>query len=295
MGIFSFLFGKKPEPEKQRGTVVYQSPEHKVGEVGGITVTSSVFIRKFTEEETRENAKDNRWFYEPAYKKATQAIDADPKQLDAMFDELLVAFTAGDPRREEKVVEQFLPEGSWRWPAYEAWALERDQKYYDEDLKFWQQATLSDLITCLKINQMRAMYKEYVGEKAKSPGRKKADIGNALFHALTPEQKVELSERLRAEAIAALKLPGTPDYKEMVSLLCSRIDMAAYGIRHKSQMRGIADHYPMWEFVVLERPDTPKECMKRNGKRFLHDNPIWDDFPPCSNLECGCRIRMVVE
>lgn len=298
MGIFSFIFGifgKRPEPEKERGTVVYQSPEHKVCEVGGITLTSSVFIKKFTEEETRENAKDNRWFYEPAYKQVTQTIEADQRQIDAMFDELLVAFTAGDPRREQKVVEQFLPEGTWRWPAYEAFTLPRDEEYYQECLEELQSSKLLDLLMMLKAQSLRAMHKQFAGDKAKSPGRKKIDIATALIELLTPEQSVELAERLRTDEIATLVLPGALDYREMSSLLFRRIATIAYGIRHKAQMREISDRYPMWEFAVVTHYDTPAECIKRNGKRFRHDDPIWDDLPPCGNLKCGCHIRLVME
>lgn len=290
MGIFSFIFGKRPEPEKERGTVVFQSPEQKVAEVGGITLTSSIFIKKFTEEETRENAKGNRWFYEPAYKQVTQTLEADPKQISAMFDELIVAFTAGSPRKEYDVVKQFLPEGTWRWPAYEDFAQKRDQECYDEDLEFWTKATLSDLITSLKVGQLRCLYKEFAGDKAKSPGRKKAEIANALFDVLTADQKSALAERLRGEAIAGLELPGTPDYKEMVELLCRRISMIAYGISCKSQMKESSDMFPTWEFAILERPGMPKECRKRHGKRYRHDDPIWDTLPPCNDLECGCRV-----
>lgn len=295
MGIFDFLFGKKQEPEKERGTVVYQSPQHKVGEVGGITVTSSVFIKKFTEEEIRENAKDNRWFYEPAYKQVTQTIEAGQGQIDAMFDELLVAFTAGDARREQKIVEQFLPDGTWRWPAYEAFALPRDEEYYRECLEELQSSTLFDLLMMLKAQQLRALYKEFTGNKAKSPGRKKAEITTALIELLSPEHNIELTERRRAEEIACLALPGTPDYKEMVSLLFRRIATIAYGIRHKSQMREIADRYPIWEFRVHTHYDTPEECIKRNGKRYRHDDPIWGIFPPCENLKCGCHIAVVFD
>lgn len=289
MEILNWLFGKKPEPEKERGTVIYQSPEYKVGEVGGITVTSSVFIRKFTEEETRENAKENRWFFEPAYQKVMQMVEADPKRVSSMFDELLVAFTAGDPRREQKVVEQYLPEGTWRWPDYEAWALERDQKCYEEDLEFWKQATLSDLITCLKIGQLRTLYKEFAGNKAASPGRKKADIGNALFHALTPTQKTELAERLRIDAIAALVFPGTPDYREMVVLLCRRIRTVAYWMERRKQMLEIVKLMPMWKFVAGNDFDLPMACKLRDGKLYQPNDPIWNEVLPCGHLECSCR------
>lgn len=295
MGIFSFLFGKKLEPKKERGTIVYQSPEHKVGEVGGITITSSVFVKKFTEEETRENAKENRWFYESAYQQVTQTIEADKKQVAAMFDELLVAFTAGDPRREQKVVEQYLPEGTWRWPAYEVYKLAGDEEYYQECVEDLRSADTFDLLMMLKTQPLRALYKEFAGDKAKSPGRKKAEITTALIEMLLPEKKAELTERLRTAEIAALELPGTPDYKEMVSLLFRRIATIAYGIRHKAQMRELADRYPIWEFRVLTHYDTPEECIKRNGERYRHDDPVWDTFPPCENLKCACHIAVVFE
>ena len=288
MGIFSFLFGKKPPAKKERGTIVFQSPIQKVTEVGGIEITSSVVFKKFTEQETRANAKDNRWFYEPAYKQVMQTIEADPKQISAMFDPLIVAFTAGSPIREYEVVEQFLPDGKWRWPAYEEFALKRDKEDRDEDLEFLTTATLSDLITNLKVDQLRSLYKEFAGDKAKSPGRKKAEIAIALFDALTEDQKITLAEKLRSDAITQMELP---DYKEMVEMLCRRIGVIAYGIQRKSQLKESIDMFPVWEFVGLDQYDIPDQCRKRHGKRYRHDNPIWDKLPPCDYLECCCRIR----
>ena len=112
MGIFSFLFRKKlaptsepiPESLNERRTVVFQSSKNKVCEVGGITIESSIVIKKFTEEEIRENANQNYWFYEPAYQQVMATIEADPKQIKAMFNDLLVAHAAGSPRRKMRLL-----------------------------------------------------------------------------------------------------------------------------------------------------------------------------------------------
>lgn len=294
MGLFSFLFGKQPAPKKERGTVVFQTQEKKVAEVAGVTLTSSLFIKKFTEEETRENAKENRWFYEPAYQKVMQTVEVDPKQVSAMLDELLVAFTAGNPRREYEVVKRFLPDGTWLWPAYEAFVLPGEEEYYRECLDEIQTASLFDLLMMLKATELRGLYTEFASEKPKLTGRKKADISNALIGAITEERNLALTQCLRGEAIAKLESPGTPDYKEMGQLLCRRIAAIAYEIRRKAQRIELAKLYPMWEFSVITHDDTPQECLNRKGKRFRYDDPIWDSLPPCDHLTCACSVRTVI-
>ncbi|MDP2805532.1 MAG: hypothetical protein Q8O24_06270 [Gallionellaceae bacterium] len=292
MGLFSFLFGNKTIPNKERGTAVFQSPEKKIGSVGGITLTSSLVVKQFTEEETRENAKENRWSYEPAYRQVMGTVEADPKQISAMFNELLVAFTAGSPRREYGVVKQFLPDGTWRWPAYDAFVLPDAEAYYQECMDEIKTASLFDLLMWHKAPELRGLYTEMTADNPKLTSRKKADVSNALIAAITENQHLALVQRLRDKAIAELELPGTPDYKEMRELLCRRISSIAYETHRRSQRMELANRYPMWEFFVIANDSTPEECIKRKGKRFRYDDLIWDNVP-CSNLRCGCTAHTV--
>lgn len=288
MGIFSFFFSRRPTVTTERGTIVFRSPAQKIVDVGEMAITSSVVMKEFTEQETRENAKDDLWFYEPAFKQVTQTIEAEPKQISAMFEPLTIAFSSGNPARALEIVEQFLPEGTWRWPAYEEFARERDKEDRDEEIEYLTTATLAELISNLKVDRLRSLHKEFAGERAKSPGRGKAAIAAALFDTLHEDQKITLTEKLRHDAIAKVRLP---DYRDMVEILTRRISMVAYGIRHKSQLKEVIDMFPLWKFTSVYKSDMPEQCRKRDGKRYRHDNAIWNKLAPCDYLDCSCRIR----
>lgn len=214
------------------------------------------------------------------------------ESLNTLFPHIQTAFLNIDHKAMKEAVGRFLPEGSWRWPAYEAFSMPIAQECYKEDLRFYKKANIADLVSCLGIAELRKLYKEFAGDKAKSPGRKWAEVVNALLDILTQPQKHELAERLRSQGIAELELPGTPDYKEMIVLLCRRITMIAYNNKHKAELLEIVEQYPMWEFVCVDDQHTPKECKRLNGKRFRHDDPIWDSMLPCGNIECRCRITL---
>lgn len=293
MGIFNFLFGKKTEPVKERGTVVFQTPENKIVGVRDVTLTSSILIKKFNAEETQENAKDNRWFYEPAYQQVMVSVEADPKQTSAMFNELLVAFTSGDSRKAYAVVKQYLPDGTWRWPAYDAFVLPNAEEYYKECMDEINTASLFDVLMWHKAKELFGLYTELTANNLKLASRKKADISNALISAITEDQRLALIQRLRDKAIAELMLPGTPDYKEMRELLCRRISTIAYEINRRSQRMELIKERPMWEFCTFSDVNTPKECEKLKGKKFRYDDPIWENLP-CKNLKCSCYAHTVI-
>lgn len=297
MVIFSFIFGKKsppaPAPQKEQGTVVFQTTEHKIGEACGITLTSSLVVKKFTEAETRENAKEDRWFYEPAYQQVMQTVMADPKQISDMFNELLVAFTSGNPRREYDVVNRYLPEGTWRWPAYEDFVRPDAEADYQECMDEIKAASLFALLMWHQVQELRGLYTELTVDNPKLTARKKADIANALIIAITEDQRLALAQRLCDQAIEELELPdGTPDYKEMSELLCRRISSIAYEIRRRNQRMELAKERPMWEFYTISDASTPNECEKLKGKKFRYDDPIWENLP-CKNLKCRCTAHCI--
>lgn len=282
------------DKSSQRGTVVFETPLHKFLEIGGMTLSSSVFIKKHTGEEIADIAQENRKFFEPAYWQAVSAIEAEEDQLHKMLPELLVANTAGNSKQEYQVVQQHLPDGSWRWPAYESFAKPRDLEFLRDDVENIGKYTLSDVLTCMTMAQLRAEYKMCVGEKTKSPGKRKEEIANNLFAALTPEQGEALAAKYRNEWIADLNEPWMPDYKEMTSFLCRRISTLMHMAKHRAQLREMPADFPMWEFHAdEENPNMPVECKRRNGKKFHQDDPLWDQLPPCDFLECDCRFHPI--
>jgi hypothetical protein len=84
------------------------------------------------------------------------------------------------------------------------------------------------------------------------------------------------------------------DYDDMIDRLCARIDMTAYALRRKNELKdSIKEKGGKWMFVTLDNIFTPSDCKKRNGMLFDHDDPILDNFPPCENIMCGCRLTFV--
>ena len=122
------------------------------------------------------NAKDNLWYFEPAFWKVVEGIQANKASLNALLPDLLVAHTSGDPRREQKVVMQHLPEGSWHWPIYEEYILKEINDDHQEEMEEINNSDLPDLLNYLKITELREIYNQNCLEKGKSPGRKKSDI-----------------------------------------------------------------------------------------------------------------------
>jgi hypothetical protein len=269
------------------------SPENKA-EVGRMMLTSSIAVNKFTEADIRENANENRWFYEPAYQQVMATIEADPKQIKLMFNDLLVAHAAGSPRREYDVVKQYLPDGTWRWPAYEAFVLPDEEANYKEELADIKSANLFAMLMWQKSPEIRALYAEYMSNSPKLSVRKKAETANALIDILTSEQRLTLTKRLRDKAKSELVLPGMPDYQEMRELLCNRISSIAYEINRRQQRMELVREHSIWEFHVSAVESTPKICQKRHGKKFRYDNSIWNNLP-CENLKCSCYASILFD
>lgn len=273
------------EKQRENNIAIYESTPDKVVEAGSFT--STIVVKKFTEDDICENAKENRWFYDPAYLQVMATIEADPKQIKAMFNDLLVAHAAGSPRREYEVVKQYLPDDTWRWPAYDASVLPDAEASYKEELADIETANLFAMLMWQKLPELRAIYIELTGNTPKLTARKKVEIANILTGILTAEQCLALTKRLRDKAKSELVLPGTPDYKEMRELLCSRISSIAYEIMRKKQRMELVSEHPMWEFHSGVDESSPKECQKRQGKKFRYDNAIWNNLP-CQNLKCRC-------
>lgn len=74
-------------------------------------------------------------FYEAAYWRVVSTIEAPQDQLAAMLADLVAAhFPLHDPKKEQKIIKKHLPDGTWRWPAYNAFVAARDAEFDDEDL-----------------------------------------------------------------------------------------------------------------------------------------------------------------
>lgn len=264
-------------------------------EAHGLRLQATIEVRKFTEEEIRAYAKENRAYFEPAFWQVANGIQASKAALDALLPELLVAHTSGAPRRAQQVVIQHLPQGSWRWPAYEEYLLKRDTESFEEELADIKSSNLVELLGSLTIQELRNIYKQYCNESSKSPGKKKADIIATINASITESNALNLTETLRSRLIEDLDKPGVPDYKEMCSAFANKVSLTAYGVMRRQQMLEMADRHPMWQFIVNEREGMPKECRKLHDKTFRYDDPFWDtNYPPCAWPECSCRVRVVM-
>jgi len=276
----------------QRGQVIRKEELGSI-ETQGIKLKASIEVRRFTEEETRQNAEEDRCYFDPAFWKVAKGIQANKSSLNALLSELLVAYTSGDPRRETQVVIQHLPEGTWRWPAYEDYVLKRDGDTVKRETEKIKSGDLSELLNCLTIAELRGLHKQHSGEKRKSPGRKKSDIVSSLMGAIDQTSAVTLAETLRSRLIREIDEPCEADYREMCSVFARKVTMVAYGIRHRNQMLELADMYPVWRFIADDREGMPEQCRKLNGKTFRHDDPFGEThYPPCEWPECACRVEL---
>lgn len=228
----------------------------------------------------------DKQFFEIAYWRVIATIDAPKEQLSAMLPEL---FLIREFPKKKEVVRKYLPDGTWRWPIYDAFVAERDAEYYQDNLAEMKGYSLADMLAFLKSPQLRALQKEFsVGNE-----KNKTQMIQVLLSGLTATARTALTDRLRQNLIAEIDPPGTPDYKEMVVLLLRRISTIAYNLGREAQLRENAKLYPKffskWEFIAAG-DGIPKKCRQMNGKKFHHDDPIWNDFPPCECLECACHI-----
>jgi hypothetical protein len=74
----------------------------------------------------------NKEHYEAAYWRVVSGIEAPKDRLEAMLTELVAAhFPLQDPKKEQRIVKAYLPEGMWRWPAYDTFVAERDAEFDD--------------------------------------------------------------------------------------------------------------------------------------------------------------------
>jgi SPP1 gp7 family putative phage head morphogenesis protein len=278
----------------QRGHVIRKEDLGSI-EAHGIKLKASIEVRKYTEEETKANAKDNQWYFEPAFWKVAKGIQANKASLNALLPELLVAHTSGDPRQEQNVVMQHLPEGSWYWPIYEDYVLKEASDEYTEEMEGIKNSDLSELLNCLKTSELRDLYKKNCCEKGKSPGNKKSDIITSIMESIDETSAATLVETLRSRLIEELDKPCKVDYREMCSAFARKVTMFTYGIRRRNQMQDLADRYPMWRFIADDRDRMPEHCRELNGKIFRYDDPFWEThYPPCEWPECSCRVELIM-
>lgn len=232
----------------------------------------------------------NKKHYEAAYWRVVSTIDAPKEQLAEMLPRLMIAHFDQNFGQTKKIIKNHLPDGTWRWPAYDASIADRDIVYYQENLAEMQSYSLVDMLSFLKAPQVRALQKEFATGNEKN----KADMVEALQLNLSATERGTLTTRLRQALLAEIDPPGTPDYDEMIVLLARRISGIAYNLARLAQLRESAISSPLfftwWKFTASGITEIPEKCRQMNGKIFRHDDPVWNEFPPCECLECSCYI-----
>lgn len=282
----------RDKAEGQHGRVIYKEEAGTI-EAQGITLKASIEVRKFSEEEVREEAEEERSYFDPAFWKVAMSIKAREDDLKTLLPDLLVAFTSGDPRRETQAVQRHLPEGTWRWPVYEDHIRKRDGDRLQEEIEKIRNSGLPELLNRITISELRALYAQHRGENRKSPGRKKSDIITSLTAAIDDAGETALADTLRFSLIQAIETPNESNYREMCSAFARKVAMTAYGIGHRNQMLELKDMYPLWRLIVDHRDGMPEQCRKLNGKIFRYDDPFWEThYPPCEWPDCSCRVEL---
>jgi len=228
--------------------------------------------------------------YEAAYWRVVSNIEAPKEQLAEMLPRLIIAHFDQNSGQTKKIIKNHLPDGTWRWPAYDAFVADRDIVYYQENLAEIQSYSLTDMLSFLKSPQVRALQKEFAAGAEKN----KADMIEALQINLSATERETLTDRLRQDLLAEIDPPGTPDYNEMTTLLARRISKIAYDLARLAYLRESTRSSPLfftwWKFTASGITEIPEKCRQMNGKVYRHDDPIWNELPPCECLECCCYI-----
>ena len=276
----------------QRGRVIHRE-EAGIIEAQGMTLKASIEVREFSEEEIRDQAEEERTYFEPAFWKVVKNIKAREDYLKTLLPELLIAFTSGDPRRETQAVMRHLPEGTWRWPTYEDYVFKRDGDRIKKETELIKCSGLPDLLNRLTISEIRVLYKQHSGENKRSPGRKKSDIITSLIASVGDADSKALADTLRSRLIKEKETSNEADHGEMCAAFARKVTMTAYGIGHRNQMLELKDMYPLWRLIVDHRDGMPEECRKLHGKIFRYDDPFWEThYPPCEWPDCSCRVEL---
>jgi hypothetical protein len=152
----------------RRGRIIHREEAGTI-EAQGMTLKASIEVRKFSAEEIREQAEEERTYFEPAFWKVVKSIKAREDSLKTLLPELLIAFTSGDPQRETQAVMRHLPEGTWSWPAYEDYVFKRDGDRIKNETELIKCSGLPDLLNRLTISEIRVLYKQHSGENKRSP------------------------------------------------------------------------------------------------------------------------------
>jgi hypothetical protein len=277
----------------ERGTVTYKKDLGTI-EAGGVGLNTSIVVKKYTEQEIRESAKEDKWFFEPAFWNVAEEVEADRSALEGLLAELIVAHASGSPRREQETVMKYLPEGAWRWAAFENFIFERDKEAYEEEIDEIKNAPLCEMLNWLKVPELREIYKDHVAAKSGPIGKKKkADIIKTICADIDPQMSDQIVESLRNRFLSEVEKPETVNYREMCNMFARRVSMFAYSIQRRKQMLEMTDWRPIWKFKAGFSPETPERCKKLDGKTFKFDDPFWKTgFPPCGRMECDCSVEV---
>lgn len=236
----------------------------------------------------------NKEHYEAAYWRVVSTIEAPKVQLAAMLPMLMIAYFDQNSGQTKKIIKNHLPDGAWKWPSYDAFVADRDIVYYQENLAEIQSYSLADMLSFLKAPQVRALQKEFATRKENN----KAEMIEAMQLNLSATVRETLTTRLRQDLLAEVEPPGTPDYSEMAAFLIRRIAKIAYDLACLERLRESAISSPLfftwWKFTASGTTEIPEKCRQMNGKVFRHDDPIWNEYPPCECLECCCYITATV-
>lgn len=232
----------------------------------------------------------NKEHYKAAYRIVVSTIDAPKEQLSEMLPPLMIAYFDQNFGQAKKIIRNHLPDGTWRWPAYDAFVEERDKAYYRENLTEIERCTLAEMLEFLKAPQVRALQDEFFTGKEKN----KSTMIEALLANITTESRDLLTARLQKNLIAELDPPGTPDYSEMLGHLARRISSIAYDLARLEQLKESAVSTPLfftwWKFIASGNPDMPEKCQQMNGKTYRHDDPIWTEYPQNKCFNCSCYV-----
>lgn len=250
-----------------------------------------------TDQQRRDHYEGMRNHYVNACARLSRELIAPPvviEKIKAEWPDILVREGGNGWEEIGSFLLETLQGQEVSWPEYDTWHLESAQEAIQEEVEWLTKADISDLISMLKLPALRALYREFAGPAAPSPGGKRADVGNSLYGVLNDAQRSALAERLRAEALSDLEQSSGVCCNERALAIYRRIQHLAYVEYRKGQLRadGFTDFRPYWELFARspswDERGPSCECKKLMGKPMRHDDSFWNNVP-CDRFDCACE------
>lgn len=249
----------------------------------------------------QDKGRGNSVYFEKAYWLTMEQIEAPEESINALLPLLYDSFSAGEATNRLRYIDEYLPEGQWRWPEFERQWPEMKRREY-EGIKA-HIGTVTDIKIAANIAgyvALRKIAQELLDDKV--PAIKKMAEAEELCEKLKIQgheiKALELFKRIALERnekqfYDAKSEP--PSQHEMREILVHRIHRLASGYERWQQIHE-AEIFSCLKLSVFDPAKARPQCIAIEGKALHMNNPYWkDNFPPCERLDCRCWVTAKTE